>query len=365
MRSQSFRSSLFYGLVLALFVNLGVRAHPADMATSAYAAPRTVQPLPSIAIISSPQDVPALSEREAVAPAASSSNVAQSADIPKNAKEEVRLSSVAASPTLSPSPQSQMQSQSRSQSPSHRTYVVTAFYLNVRASANSSSEVLKVVKKGTKLEVDVEKSNEWLALKEGGFVHGGYAEPISPMESAQPAMPMQQGAVAGAAQALVNSADSETAQARDDAPNRPTSKVESDSGLSEADIETIFEGTALAGHGLEQTVLEVEEKYGINALFTIAVMKLESGNGRSKLAKKKNNLFGLNAITGDAHNKAYAFETKGDSVRKFGQLLSASYVDKGYTTIEKIAGKYCPANSKWPGLVKSIMKKDFQKISDA
>ena len=92
-------------------------------------------------------------------------------------------------------------------------------------------------------------------------------------------------------------------------------------------------------------------------------MKLESGNGKSRLSQTKNNLFGLNATTGSENKKAFSFATKGDSVRKFGQLISKNYVGKGLTTIEKVAKKYCPANGRWSGHVKSIMKSDFRKLA--
>jgi beta-N-acetylglucosaminidase len=144
-------------------------------------------------------------------------------------------------------------------------------------------------------------------------------------------------------------------------PEKPTSTVKTDSGLTEEHISTIFKGSALENEGLEEVILEIEETYGINAYFTIAVMKLESGNGESRLAQTKNNLFGLNAIDGKM-DQAFSFETKGDSVRKFGQLISNNYVDKGYTTIEKVSKKYCPSNSEWPSLVVSIMKSDYRKL---
>jgi hypothetical protein len=146
------------------------------------------------------------------------------------------------------------------------------------------------------------------------------------------------------------------------APLKPTSTVKSDSGLNEAQIEEIFKGTSLAGYGLEKAVMEVEEEDGVNAFFTIAVMKLESANGKSKIAMDKNNMFGLNAIDGDEYNMALSFNTKGDSVRKFGQLLSINYVDKGFTTVEKVADKYCEANPEWPSLVKRIMEGDYRKL---
>jgi beta-N-acetylglucosaminidase len=134
-----------------------------------------------------------------------------------------------------------------------------------------------------------------------------------------------------------------------------------ESGLTEDHISTIFKGTALEDQGLEEVILEIEKTYSINAYFTIAVMKLESGNGESRLAKTKNNLFGLNAIDGNM-DEAFSFKTKGESIRKFGQLISKNYVGKGYTTIEKISKKYCPSNSEWPSLVASIMRSDYKKL---
>ncbi|WP_239616698.1 glucosaminidase domain-containing protein [Cohnella mopanensis] len=245
-----------------------------------------------------------------------------------------------------------------------QTYEVTAYYLNVRANGYPKSKVLKVVEKGTMLEVSRKTDNGWLRLKGGGYVHGDYAKLIQEIEPSQAVEPSQ---AIEPLQETEPSTDVDPSLNEDNTdqtnPVKPTSAVGTESGLSEEDIKLIFDGTDLAGNGLEETILEVEQEYGINALFTIAVMKLESGNGSSRLAKNKNNLFGLNASGDNAHKRAFSFETKGDSVRKFGQLLSDHYVDKGYTTIEKIATKYCPANSKWSGLVKNIMKKDFGKLN--
>ncbi|WP_182301285.1 glucosaminidase domain-containing protein [Cohnella cholangitidis] len=265
-------------------------------------------------------------------------------DIAKNAGNEVHIS---ASPII-------------------QTYEVTAYYLNVRANAYPQSKILKVIKKGTQLEIAETTDNGWLRIKGGGYVHGDYAKRISAEkedrlnknEATAPGDEPESSEMIESTDIVGTSERSEPSE-----PVKPTSTVETESGLTEEDIMLIFDGTDLAGHGLEETILEVEEEYGINALFTIAVMKLESGNGSSRLAKNKNNLFGLNASGGDAHKRAFSFETKGDSVRKFGQLLSKSYVDKGYTTIEKIATKYCPANSKWSGLVKNIMKRDYKKLN--
>ncbi|WP_373231155.1 glucosaminidase domain-containing protein [Cohnella sp.] len=224
------------------------------------------------------------------------------------------------------------------------TYEVTAHLLNVRANPSRKSDIINVIKEGDLLEVLQSTDNGWLKIKNGGYVHGGYAKKVHhPIPARE--------------EKYSNPIPTSTKE-----PGKPTTKVKSESGLTENHISTIFKGTALEDEGLEEVILEIEQEYGINAYFTIAVLKLESGNGKSRLAKNKNNLFGLNAIDGDAHNKAFSFKTKGDSVRKFGQLISKNYVAKGYTTIEKVASKYCPANDDWSSLVSSIMKGDYKKL---
>lgn len=223
-------------------------------------------------------------------------------------------------------------------------YKVTSYYLNVRENSNVISKILSVVKNGDILEVLQTTDNNWLELKSGGYVNSKYTELISTYVTATKV-----------SQLPLNNMKAT-------APSKPTSTVKSDSRLTEENIVKIFEGTSLADHELEKTILEIEKDYGINAYFTIAVMKLESGHGKSKLAKEKNNLFGLNAIDGDAFNKAFSFKTKGESVQKFGQLISENYVDKGYTSVEKVASKYCKANPKWSTLVMKIMKNDYKKL---
>ncbi|MBB6693904.1 glucosaminidase domain-containing protein [Cohnella xylanilytica] len=224
-------------------------------------------------------------------------------------------------------------------------YETTAYYLNVRADASAKSKILKVVKRGTILSVVEKLENGWLKLEGKGYVHGGYAEPVG-----EPAAAKKTAAVRTVA------ATSMTAKSE---PHKPFDKVQSPSGLTAEAIEALFKGTGLANQGLEKAIMELEDQYGINAYFTIAVMKLESGNGTSKVAKTRNNLFGLNSNNGTGYLR---FKTKVDSVKRFGQLISKNYIGKGYTTIEKIGRKYCPANSKWPGLVKNVINRDYKRV---
>ncbi|TVY00984.1 SH3 domain-containing protein [Paenibacillus cremeus] len=234
-------------------------------------------------------------------------------------------------------------------------YEITAYLLNVREEADSRSKIIDVVKQGSLLQVVQSTDNGWLELKSGGYIHGSYAKLISKEVVQAPApqtavMVMNQAGQAPA-EALVKSE-----------PSKPSSSVTASSGLTEDQISKIMKDTALEGQGLESAILEIEKQYGINSFFTIAVMKLESGHGKSQLARTKNNLFGLNALDSDAYNKALTFSTKGDSVIAFGHIISEYYIDMGLTSIEKVARKYCGANTNWPSLVKSIMNSDYQKV---
>jgi flagellum-specific peptidoglycan hydrolase FlgJ len=241
------------------------------------------------------------------------------------------------------------------------SYEITAYYLNVRAEADAASRIVNVVSKGKVLEVVRSTENGWLELKSGGYIHGGYAKLISEAVQA-PSLAVSLSEVQTVTENFVVQAPEPALQIEAPSPSKPSSAVKSNSGLTEAHIAKIIKNTALEGEGLEEAILEIERTYGINSYFTIAVMKLESGHGKSQIAKTKNNLFGLNALDSDAYNNALSFKTKGESVKKFGHIISEYYIEQGLTSVEKVAGKYCGANSNWPVLVKSIMNSDYKKI---
>ena len=357
MRKKLNQHLFIYLLILSLIITLGMYVKPLNNAEEAdlSEAPQKLTAAAASSITTAAPGIdPIVSSVHLAVP--SSTSIATSAGTPDIPIEQP--------PSTLPKKQIQAEKeQAIVEKPD--TYKVTAYYLNVRTKPSAQSDIIKVVKQGTRLKVTAKTENGWLELQGGGYVHGGYAAKIKGEVSA-----LSFSAASKRDPAIeINDAGAEKEQQSEkiakpevEELNKPTSIVESDSGLTEAHIAKIFEGTALSGHNLEQAILEIEEEYGINAYFTIAVMKLESGNGKSYLAKKKNNLFGLNAIDGNKYNKAFSFKTKGDSVRKFGQLLSRNYVNKGLTTIEKVARKYCPANSRWSSLVKNIMKRDYKKL---
>lgn len=127
-----------------------------------------------------------------------------------------------------------------------------------------------------------------------------------------------------------------------------STELNDSSGLSVEQIEYLVKGTELEGIG--GAVKEIENTYGINAYFTLAVASYESGYGRSYLARNQNNIFGL-----DPYNGGMTFSSKSDCVIYFGKLISKYYFSKGLVTAESINNVYEPFNSNWSYNVKQIM----------
>ncbi|WP_042161707.1 SH3 domain-containing protein [Paenibacillus gorillae] len=176
--------------------------------------------------------------------------------------------------------------------PADPVYEVTAHYLNIRSESNANSEIVQVVKQGTKLVIDRSLDNGWVALKDGGFVHGRYVKELHQSASAAETPERLQQVIE---QAYLRNEDTlritipqPLPEEKETEPLKPSSIVGADSGLTESHIAEILDNTALAGQNLEQAILKIEEEYGINAYFTIAVMKLESGNGKASWLKIKN-----------------------------------------------------------------------------
>ena len=357
MRSEH-RQWIAYSISVVLLLGLGFylvatligRANAAAGPDASAVAEPGVAPVSLASHIAPAMRTAYAAPKSAPSPAVAASPSGLSADVAPVRPESVPL----AAPLAETPPAPPVQEESK-----RLTYETTAYYLNVRKEPYPKAKIIDVLERGTIIEVLSTTDNGWLKLKDGGYVHGGYAKQLTAGVVRIASIGTVLQSAAAAAGASGNDRPEETPE-DGSSPRKPSSKVESDSGLTLADIDTLLAGTELEDEGLKQAILDVEEKYGINAYFTIAVMKLESGNGSSKIARKKNNLFGLNAIAGDAYNQALSFKSKADCVMKFGQLMADKYVDKGYTTVDKVAKKYCPANSRWPSHVKDIMAKDYK-----
>lgn len=93
----------------------------------------------------------------------------------------------------------------------------------------------------------------------------------------------------------------------------------------------------LEGQG--QAFLNAQKKYGISASVLAGICIHESGNGKSRLAKTKNNIGGVR-IAGST--KFRTFNSVAECIDYMGSLLKRKYVNQGLTTLSQINSKYCP-----------------------
>lgn len=107
-------------------------------------------------------------------------------------------------------------------------------------------------------------------------------------------------------------------------------------------------------HGLKgygQAFYEMEQTYGINAIFAISVAELESGSGTSYAFKNKNNAFGI--------GPGKRFNSVKEGIFYFGQLMNKStYYGK---TIDRIGSIYCVGGN-WANKVKNLMEQNYQQL---
>lgn len=105
--------------------------------------------------------------------------------------------------------------------------------------------------------------------------------------------------------------------------------------------------------GCGKYFIEAQEKYGINVEFLIAIAIIESGNGSSSAARRKNNFFGLMGKRG-----LMSFETPAACIDYAARNITKPngyYYGKGRYTIASIAKRYA-ANKKWPNIIANTMK---------
>lgn len=126
------------------------------------------------------------------------------------------------------------------------------------------------------------------------------------------------------------------------------------SGLTLKELQKCTAGTNLAG--IEPALLQIEKDYNVNALFALAVAKLETGSGTSFLVKQHNNLFAMRGGSG-----WYTYKSKSDSVVAFGKLM-AGYFSKGYNTLDKIGPRYCEGSESWALKAKYHMITDMRRL---
>lgn len=122
-----------------------------------------------------------------------------------------------------------------------------------------------------------------------------------------------------------------------------------DYGNYNFDVTQKFNGTAaeldknlkgvMTGKGAK--LIELQNKYGINAAFLAALVNSESSHGTSSAARNKNNVAGIMSAQSGYKEQA-EFNSVDDCLEALAKNLKNNYVGKGLTTISQIHQKYCP-----------------------
>lgn len=105
-------------------------------------------------------------------------------------------------------------------------------------------------------------------------------------------------------------------------------------------------------------MVQIAEANSISPHFFCALIALESGYGKSKLARSKNNLGGIKG----SKNAYRSFESVDECLVYMGKLLREKYHEKGLIDINKIQKRYAPSwdasgNRYWVKNIQSLMKK--------
>ena len=217
-------------------------------------------------------------------------------------------------------------------------YSIVADALNVRETPDPNGKVIGVYYEHDIVEI-VSKEGDWYKT-EDGYIKAGYLQVVNdkPAKIAR----VSRGANVEYRGELDFSLD-----------------VVHQSNITVAQLQKVTKGTGL--EGTEEAMVSAEINKGINVLFTIAVARLESQNGNSKIARDKNNLFGIHAFDYDPYHTAYSYSSKSECVESFADLVKNDYVNKGLDTPSKINPIYCTSDT-WGYQVTTIMKEVYRNI---
>ena len=112
------------------------------------------------------------------------------------------------------------------------------------------------------------------------------------------------------------------------------SNLKSRTNYTAADINRLYSimgasDSKLAGKGA--TFKAAEQRYGVNALYLVAHSALESAWGRSKIAKDKNNFFGISAYDDSPYTSAAKFDNVDSGILGAARWINSRYLhNSGY-----------------------------------
>lgn len=137
---------------------------------------------------------------------------------------------------------------------------------------------------------------------------------------------------------------------------------------SAEDLDKVFNLLNIDNSLLENkgaTFKEAEEHYHINALYLLAHSALESDWGRSKIAKDKNNFFGITAYDTTPYLSAKTFDDVDKGILGASKWIKGNYIDRGRTFLgNKASGMNVEYASDpyWGEKIASVMMKINEKL---
>ena len=137
---------------------------------------------------------------------------------------------------------------------------------------------------------------------------------------------------------------------------------------SAEDLDKVFSLLNIDNSLLENkgaTFKEAEEHYHINALYLLAHSALESDWGRSKIAKDKNNFFGITAYDTTPYLSAKTFDDVDKGILGASKWIKGNYIDRGRTFLgNKASGMNVEYASDpyWGEKIASVMMKINEKL---
>lgn len=137
---------------------------------------------------------------------------------------------------------------------------------------------------------------------------------------------------------------------------------------SAEDLDKVFSLLNINNSLLENkgaTFKEAEEHYHINALYLLAHSALESDWGRSKIARDKNNFFGITAYDTTPYLSAKTFDDVDKGILGATKWIKENYIDRGRTFLgNKASGMNVEYASDpyWGEKIASVMMKINEKL---
>lgn len=245
------------------------------------------------------------------------------------------------------------------------TVYATPYELDIKKENNKNSEVIIKIKQNSELKIEKKKEN-WYYVKYYayyGWVEADCVTYITPNNI------------------TYNNSNTKYTKEQLLLKLSKNMKLNQPSGLTLEQFEKIFTNENKDKNGIFKENAKyfyyIEQAYGINGVFVAAIGIHESAWGTSKIATKKNNLFGYGAYDMSAYASAYSYNGYAAGIDMVARVLVKHYLNPKGTSIyngEVATGKYYNGNNlvgvnkkyatdkKWANSVYSWMKYLYNRL---